>query len=324
MNLLTFIESTLDEPEGPYHCWLNKIEERGKSFSRDGIFLVIVGGFLEDSIDHVVRLERVKLLQQRYPVLHVFGFQFSSSFNSVATQIHIVQTVMKEYIKFPILLSNKDFNKMKNGACYLLFQGFQSPMLYHDKDLDLERLVKVIEESNALQNVNAETVQNLKFTWLTVPEVTKDPFVDSTWARVPEVIKDPLACSSFRNLLLFFPGSISVDEDGDRLFISDTNHHRIIITDSNGKLLDCVLRMVNLNLLNYCVLLLLFMMLMRTACILLTRRTMQLGELIWKRGYWRQYTQFAILIKELVVYGAGFWTSWGEEEVLIQSLKNLL
>ncbi|XXG48099.1 hypothetical protein AAC387_Pa02g2629 [Persea americana] len=240
MNLLTFIESTLDEPEGPYHCWLNKIEERGKSFSRDGIFLVIVGGFLEDSIDRVVRLERVKLLQQRYPVLHVFGFQFSSSFNSVAAQIHIVQTVMKEYIKFPILLSNKDFNKMKNGACYLLFQGFQSPMLYHEKDLDLERLVKVIEESNALQNVNAETVQNLKFTWLTVPEVTKDPFVDSTWARVPEVIKDPLACSSFRNLLLFFPGSISVDEDGDRLFISDTNHHRIIITDSNGKLLDCI------------------------------------------------------------------------------------
>lgn len=66
----------------------------------------------------------------------------------------------------------------------------------------------MIEESNALQNVNAETVQNLKFTWLTVPEVTKDPFVDSTWARVPEVIKDPLACSSFRNLLLFFPGMV--------------------------------------------------------------------------------------------------------------------
>lgn len=34
-------------------------------------------------------------------------------------------------------------------------------------------------------------------------------------------------------------------------------------------------------------------------------RTMQLGEPIWKQGYWRQYTQLAILIKELVVYGAG-------------------
>lgn len=32
--------------------------------------------------------------------------------------------------------------QMKNGACYLLFQGFQSPVLYHGKDLDLERLVK--------------------------------------------------------------------------------------------------------------------------------------------------------------------------------------
>lgn len=66
----------------------------------------------------------------------------------------------------------------------------------------------VIEECNPLQNVNAETVQNLKFTWLTVPEVNKDPFADSAWTRVPAVIKDPLACSFFRNLLLFFPGIV--------------------------------------------------------------------------------------------------------------------
>lgn len=46
-------------------------------------------------------------------MLHVFGFQYSSSFNSVAAQIRIVQTVMKEYIKFPILLSNKDFNEVR-------------------------------------------------------------------------------------------------------------------------------------------------------------------------------------------------------------------
>lgn len=35
-------------------------------------------------------------------------------------------------------------------------------------------------------------------------------------------------------------GCISVDEGGNRLFLSDVNHHRIIIFDKNGKILDSV------------------------------------------------------------------------------------
>ncbi|KAG0502791.1 hypothetical protein HPP92_002863 [Vanilla planifolia] len=35
-------------------------------------------------------------------------------------------------------------------------------------------------------------------------------------------------------------GSLSVDEDGGRIFISDCNHHRIIIIDGDGKVLDSV------------------------------------------------------------------------------------
>lgn len=33
---------------------------------------------------------------------------------------------------------------------------------------------------------------------------------------------------------------MTADEDGSRLFLSDSNHHRIIICDGNGKILDCV------------------------------------------------------------------------------------
>ena len=39
---------------------------------------------------------------------------------------------------------------------------------------------------------------------------------------------------------LFLAGCISVDEDGNRLFLSDSNHHRIIIFDINAKILDSV------------------------------------------------------------------------------------
>jgi thiol-disulfide isomerase/thioredoxin len=35
---------------------------------------------------------------------------------------------------------------------------------------------------------------------------------------------------------LFFPGKVVADEAGDRLFIADSTHHRIVITDLNGRL----------------------------------------------------------------------------------------
>ncbi|MEO6811003.1 MAG: thioredoxin-like domain-containing protein [Isosphaeraceae bacterium] len=39
---------------------------------------------------------------------------------------------------------------------------------------------------------------------------------------------------------LLFPGKILADEGGNRLFISDTGHNRIVITDLQGKFLDAV------------------------------------------------------------------------------------
>ncbi|XP_054794189.1 uncharacterized protein LOC129299746 [Prosopis cineraria] len=40
--------------------------------------------------------------------------------------------------------------------------------------------------------------------------------------------------------LQFVDGCISADESGDRLFLSDCNHHRIIVSDGNGEILDCI------------------------------------------------------------------------------------
>lgn len=39
---------------------------------------------------------------------------------------------------------------------------------------------------------------------------------------------------------LRFPGKVLADESGDRLFISDSNHNRIVITSLSGKLLDII------------------------------------------------------------------------------------
>ncbi|OVA01596.1 hypothetical protein BVC80_9073g27 [Macleaya cordata] len=227
VDLLTFLESALDELEGPYHCWLNKVELSKEPFNRDGPFLVLAGAFTGDSLifgsDHIIMFERVKLLQRRHPQLHIFGFQSGSSVCSVASQTHIVRTIMKEYITFPILLSNKAFSEVPDGPCFLIFKDFKSPLQYHEKRTELGMISKAIEELSLVQNENSLMDQDLKVTETKKPDVIKEPYV-----------------SFLRNLLLYFPGCISIDEIENRYFLSDSNHHRIIIFDGNGKILDCI------------------------------------------------------------------------------------
>ncbi|CAM6106183.1 unnamed protein product [Calypogeia fissa] len=44
----------------------------------------------------------------------------------------------------------------------------------------------------------------------------------------------------FTDTLLSSPGAISADVETKRLFIADTNHHRIIIADEEGQIVDCI------------------------------------------------------------------------------------
>ncbi|XP_052171268.1 uncharacterized protein LOC127787329 isoform X2 [Diospyros lotus] len=159
----------------------------------------------------------------RYPLLRVIGFQSSSSKFSDVVHTCIAQIAMKEYITFPILLSNKDFSKVTDRACFILFKDFKSPFVYYGSDVDLGIIDKAIKEL-VQHSENHGMASNMK----------------STWVKPIEIIKEPQVCSSLRNLLFYYPGCICVDESGNRLFLSDTNHHRIIIFDGNGKILDCI------------------------------------------------------------------------------------
>jgi len=53
-------------------------------------------------------------------------------------------------------------------------------------------------------------------------------------------LKIPLEAAKETDTPLRFPGKILADEKGNRLFISDTNHNRIVITDLNGKFLEAI------------------------------------------------------------------------------------
>uniref|UniRef100_A0A2C9V104 Uncharacterized protein n=1 Tax=Manihot esculenta TaxID=3983 RepID=A0A2C9V104_MANES len=226
-DILSFIQSTFSELEGPDHCWLNRVEGDEDHFKKDGIFLALAGQFFENS--HIVSMiEKMKLLQQKYPELCVLGFHSGNSIGNAAVQTCFIELIMQEYITFPILLSNKNFLELESGACYILFRDMMTPFIYHEKDLDLGMLNRDIEELHMQQNGNV------------VNKNSSSHNLKNTWVKQAEVIKEPDLSSPLQNMLLYFPGCISADESSDRIFLSDSNHHRIIIMDGNGKIMDCI------------------------------------------------------------------------------------
>ena len=71
--------------------------------------------------------------------------------------------------------------------------------------------------------------------------------LDETIAKLIKIHKDkktldekPMKCALERDRHgpLFFPGKVLADGPGKRLFIADSTHHRIVITDMAGKKLD--------------------------------------------------------------------------------------
>uniref|UniRef100_A0A0D9X448 Uncharacterized protein n=1 Tax=Leersia perrieri TaxID=77586 RepID=A0A0D9X448_9ORYZ len=138
-ELVHFIKSTFGELEGQNHCWLNCMNDTWKTLNQ-GSYLILLYESCGTSDNHgelMSAFRRLKYLQQRYPRLAVFAMEYGVDITSLA-QSQAVHTVMKEYISFPILMSDKDFSNMTNGACYLLFEGSEDHVLFSKWDEELE------------------------------------------------------------------------------------------------------------------------------------------------------------------------------------------
>ncbi|THU62382.1 hypothetical protein C4D60_Mb01t04550 [Musa balbisiana] len=105
---------------------------------------------------------------------------------------------------------------------FLLCKGSTDHVVHFNLDIDHRVIAKVLRAA-------------LEFKLLVQPVV----ILISGLQKYMEIVKEPYF-NSLRNLILCYPGSVSVDEDGNHIFISDSNHHRIIISDGAGKILDCI------------------------------------------------------------------------------------
>ncbi|KAK1420599.1 hypothetical protein QVD17_22318 [Tagetes erecta] len=216
--LSTLIRSSLNKIEGPSHFWLNRSATTKDLSGEDGVYLVVSGAFGEDS---TFMLEKAKSLQQRYPSLNVMGFLLC---RSDGIHSHLAKIVMSEYITFPILVSNKSISEIPDRVGYILFKGMEGPLLLHEKDVEIEILETTIKDLIVQQKEKPGLLHNLR----------------GTWVKPLDAFKEPYLCSPLQNLLLYFPGCIEVDEVNERLFLSDINHHRILVFDGNGKILDSI------------------------------------------------------------------------------------
>ncbi|GJN39742.1 hypothetical protein PR202_gb28879 [Eleusine coracana subsp. coracana] len=100
-------------------------------------------------------------------------------------------------------------------------EGSKDPVLFSKSHEEPEVMIKAIEELTGLKEEPSENVLS-RVSW-----------------QKEESFKEPCV-GSFRNLLLYHPACLSVDEDGDRIFISDSNHHRIVISNSDGMVMDSI------------------------------------------------------------------------------------
>lgn len=224
VDLLSFIKASLDKLEGPSHHWLNRDFGNKQLFKDKGTYVVLAGHLLDGTSDLSGFFEKLKLLQQRSPGVCFMGIHFSDQARIADDRTALAELILKEYLTFPVLLSEKEFPKTSGEVRYIVFKDFKNPLIYEEKDLDIASVVKALDSLLTQDTEKSKSVR----------------LFTNTWSKQAEAIKESHFPSFFQDLLLYFPGCISADEVGDRLFLSDTNHHRIIIFENSGKIVDSI------------------------------------------------------------------------------------
>ncbi|XP_010447752.1 PREDICTED: uncharacterized protein LOC104730208 isoform X2 [Camelina sativa] len=223
VDLLSFIRASLDQLEGPSHHWLNRDIGNKQLFKDKGTYVVLAGNLLNEASDPSGFFEKLKLLQQRSPGVCFMGIHFSDQARITDDRTALAELIVKEYLTFPVLLSEKEFPKTSGEVRYIVFKDFKNALISEEKDLDIASVSKALDSL-------AQDIEKSKSVRL----------FTNTWSKQADAIKESHYSSFFQDLLLYFPGCISADEVGDRLLLSDTNHHRIIIFDNSGKILDSI------------------------------------------------------------------------------------
>ncbi|KAG2282395.1 hypothetical protein Bca52824_023642 [Brassica carinata] len=126
-DLISYVRASLDKLEGPSHHWLNRDNENKQLFKDKGTYVVLVGDLLNGTSNPSGFFEKLKLLQQ------------SDQARITDDRTALAELIVKEYLTFPVLLSQIEFPKSSGEEVrYLVFRDFKSPLIYQELKHNLD------------------------------------------------------------------------------------------------------------------------------------------------------------------------------------------
>lgn len=165
-------------------------------------------------------MPELKKLEEKYPELVVIGVH-SAKFHNEKIRDNILQAVLRYDIEHPVIVDN-DFMIWKTyeidswpsfiliGPDRQIIGKASGEGIFERLDAVMEKLIKIYQDAGRLDR--------------------------NRMAFVLEKEAAPGASETF----LRFPGKIEADSGSHRLFISDSNHHRIVIAGPEGEVLDII------------------------------------------------------------------------------------
>lgn len=161
-------------------------------------------------------LPELKKLEQRFPNELVVVGVHSAKFETEKDRENIIQAMLRYEVEHPVVNDDKhqlwDFYGVNVWPTLLLVDPEGKVVSRSTGEFKAADVAKVLEKG--IPFYRERSLLNEK------------PF--------------PIDLVKSADTPLLFPGKVLADEPGNRLFISDSNHNRIVVTDLAGKLLDTI------------------------------------------------------------------------------------
>jgi thiol-disulfide isomerase/thioredoxin len=203
-------------PEFPAHLkWLNADRRHSINDFKGKFVLLDFWTYCCINCMHVI--PELKSLEEKYPELVVIGVH-SAKFHNERILENIAQAVLRYEIEHPIIIDN-DFEIWKTygidswpsfiliGPDRQIIGRASGEGINERMDAVMGKLISVYRDTGKLNR------ERMHFALL--KEVAPETF-------------------------LRFPGKIDVDKSARRLFVSDSNHNRIVMTSPDGVVLDII------------------------------------------------------------------------------------
>jgi DNA-binding beta-propeller fold protein YncE len=208
--------SKMIAPEFPAHLeWLNTDRRYSIKDFKGKFVLLDFWTYCCINCMHVI--PELKALEEKYPELIVIGVH-SAKFHNERILESIAQAVLRYDIEHPVIIDN-DFEIWKTygidswpsfiliGPDRQIIGRASGEGIFKRMDAVMGKLVSVYQEAGKLNR------GRMQFAQLTLAAL-------ETYLR--------------------FPGKVEADAASRRLFISDSNHHRIVVADPEGEVLEII------------------------------------------------------------------------------------